>query len=79
MKDKKKPVLFIYYGHGSHLFYIIVKQAMGNGITLLCFPQIRSHELQQLDVGVFSKMKKAWKEFLKNWFGASRMLNVTEA
>lgn len=52
---------------------------MGNSITLLCFPQIRSHELQQLDVGVFSKMKKAWKEFLKNWFGASRMLNVTEA
>ena len=66
-------------GHGSHLTYNTVKLAMDNEIIIFCLPPNCSHVLQPLDVGVFSPMKKVWRDILKNWYRESRLQNVTKA
>ena len=79
VKKLKKPVLLIYDGHGSHLTYNTVKLAMDNEIIIFCLPPNCSHAQQPLDVGVFSPMKKVWRDILKNWYRESRLQNVTKA
>lgn len=69
----------IYDGHGSHLTYYTARQAMDNGIILLCLPPNTSHALQPLDVGVFAPLKKIWKDVLKTWYRESRQRNVSKA
>lgn len=75
----EKPILLIFDGHGSHLTYKTIKQAMDNGIIILCLPPNSSHALQPLDVGVFAPMKCAWRKILKVWYRESRLQKVSKA
>ena len=48
-------------------------------VIILYLPSHTSHALQPLDLGVFSSLKKAWKQILKKWFWESRLQNVSES
>lgn len=69
----QKPVLLIYDGHGSHLTYETITQAMEQHSIILCLPKNSSHAIQLLDAGVFSPLKRKWKDILKHWFHKSRL------
>lgn len=75
----KLPVLLTFDGHGSHLTYGTVKQALDNQIIIVCLPPNTSHALQPLDVGVFGPLKLNWKAILKAWYRESRMQSVSKA
>ncbi|KAF0309116.1 Jerky -like [Amphibalanus amphitrite] len=57
VKDMTKPVLIIYDGHGSHLTYDTVYEAMENEVIILCLPPNTSQALQPLDVGLFKPLR----------------------
>ena len=79
VKDLKKPVLLIYDGHGSHLTYNTVHQAMENDVVIMCQPPNTSHALQPLDVGLFKPLKTQWRKVLKDWSRESRQKSVDNA
>ena len=79
VKELTKPVLLIFDGHGSHLTYDTVHQAMENDVIILCLPPNTSHALQPLDVGLFKPLKTQWRQILKNWSRESRQKSVDKA
>ena len=79
VKDMTKPVLLIYDGHGSHLSYNTVHQAIENDVIILCLPPSTSHALQPLDVGLFKPLKTKWRQILKTWSRESRLKSVDKA
>lgn len=75
----EKPLLLIFDGHGSHLTFNTIKNAMDNNIIILCLPPNTSHAFQPLDVGVFGPLKLEWKRILKRWFRESLLKKVDKA
>ena len=51
---KVKPVIVYLDGHGSHLTYNTVLEAIKQGIEIICIPPSTSHALQPMDVAVLA-------------------------
>ncbi|KAG8180984.1 hypothetical protein JTE90_024732 [Oedothorax gibbosus] len=79
VEQLEKPVLLIFDGHGSHLTYKTIKQAIDNEIIIICLPPNTSHALQPLDVGVFAPVKRSWRKILKTWYRESRLQKISKA
>ena len=63
VSGKKKPVILLFDGHGSHLTYNRVQSAIENSI-IICIPPCTNHALQPLDVGLFYPTKVRWRKIL---------------
>ena len=59
------PVFLIFDGHYSHISLDLIKTARASNIQLICLPPNTTHLLQPLDVGLFSVLKKKWRNILK--------------
>lgn len=79
VEHRDKPILLLMDGHGSHLTYQSAKICKENQIILFAIPPNTSHALQPLDVGVFSPMKKIWKDVLHKWSRESRLNKIDKA
>ena len=72
VSGKKKPVILLFVGHGSHLTYNTVQSPIENSIINICIPPSTSHALQQLDVGLFYPMKVRWRKILLRFYSEAR-------
>ena len=79
VKNKEKPVILFYDGHGSHLTFKTAQSCMEEKIIIICLPPHTSHALQPLDVGVFKPLKDHWKKILLQFYRQSKMKSVDKA
>lgn len=59
-----RPILLIFDGHVSHGCLEVLQLAEENKIILLCLPPHTTHLYQPMDVGVYSILKKAFRDFV---------------
>lgn len=59
-----RPILLIFDGHVSHGSLEVLQLAEENKIILLCLPPHTTHLYQPMDVGVYSLLKKAFRDFV---------------
>lgn len=69
--------LLILDGHTSHTSLDFIQFCENNKIIPLCLPPHATHELQPLDVGIFSPLALAYKQQIRDnsIFGAERISN----
>ena len=76
LKDKEKPVIVFFDGHGSHLTYQTASKAKDENIHIICLPPKSSSALQPLDVACYGPAKKEWYKILTNFYRESRQKTV---
>ena len=54
-----RPCLLLYDGHSTHVTIDLIEKARENNIHMFVLPPHSSHQLQPLDVGIFSPFKAA--------------------
>ena len=54
-----RPCLLLYDGHSTHITVDLIQKAQENNIHMFVLPPHSSHQLQPLDVGIFSPFKAA--------------------
>jgi hypothetical protein len=57
-----RPLLLMIDGHSSHFSPSFVNRAAEEEVVVLCLPPNTTHKTQPLDKGVFSPLKRAWRE-----------------
>jgi hypothetical protein len=57
-----RPLLLLMDGHSSHFSPVFVNKAAEEKVIVFCLLPNGTHRTQPLDKGVFSPLKKAWKE-----------------
>ncbi|KAI5119871.1 hypothetical protein M0805_008542 [Coniferiporia weirii] len=57
-----RPSLLLLDGHGSHLTDHMRELAISNEVHLVCLPPHTTHQLQPLDVGIFTHVQWAWED-----------------
>lgn len=65
--SENNKVLLLLDGHSSHKSVQAIEFCRENGIILLSFPPHCTHEMQPLDVGVFSPLMAYYNEALVLW------------
>ena len=59
--------MLIVDGHKSHMSWQVVQYCLDHRIRLLCLPPHSTHELQPLDVGVFSSLQGYYGDAVNDW------------
>ena len=62
-----RPLLLLMDGHSSHFSPIFVNKAAEEQVLVFCLPPHSSHKTQPLDKGIFSPLKRAWREACHNY------------
>lgn len=57
-----RPLLLLMDGHSSHFSPVFVNKAAEEQVLVFCLPPHSSHRTQPLDKGIFSPLKRAWRE-----------------
>ncbi len=57
-----RPLLLLLDGHSSHFEPGFVKKAAAEDVIVFCLPPHTTHVAQPLDNGVFSPLKRCWRE-----------------
>ena len=57
-----RPLLLLMDGHSSHFSPLFVNKAAEEQVIVFCLPPHSTHKTQPLDKGVFSPLKRAWRE-----------------
>ena len=66
-KNIPKPVILFVDGHSTHLSQEAAEYCASHSIILYCFLPNASHVCQPCDVGLFSQLKTAWKQQVRQW------------
>lgn len=61
------PILLLMDNHVAHRTYDVIKFCRENGIHVVSFPPHTSHQLQPLDVSVFSPFQSSANTLLSDW------------
>ena len=62
-----RPLLLLMDGHSSHFSPIFINKAAEEQVLVFCLPPHSSHKTQPLDKGIFSPLKRAWREACHNY------------
>ena len=57
-----RPLLLLMDGHLSHFSPLFVNKTAEEQVIVFCLPPHSTHKTQPLDKGVFSPLKRAWRE-----------------
>ena len=57
-----RPLLLLMDGHSSHFSPLFVNKTAEEQVIVFCLPPHSTHKTQLLDKGVFSPLKRAWRE-----------------
>ncbi|XP_071109876.1 uncharacterized protein [Haliotis cracherodii] len=63
----KKPIILFLDGHSTHLTLEACTVCVENNIVLYCLPSHASHVIQPLDLSLFSPLKHAWRQSVRDF------------
>jgi hypothetical protein len=77
-KEIQKPVALFIDGYAAHLTLDAAIYARENDIILMTLKQNATFILQPFDVGIFSEMKAAWNNAVRDWISNGRYGEVID-